>query len=221
MPYEDRVTSPMLRFWFAAESGEDGDARRPDAPVVLHRSHASSESTLVSCIQGGDEHAFAELYRTYFDALWTFARTLLRTNDGAKDVVQDVFLSLWLQRTRWVVTTTVQGYLFGAVRNRALKVLRHDRSGVRAVEHAEHPESRPDEPAPDVLAAASELEWAVAHVIETLPERQRTAVELKWRHDLSWAEVGDAMGISKIAAWKLGLAAQRRLLPLRDRFGGG
>jgi RNA polymerase sigma-70 factor (ECF subfamily) len=220
------MTFPLLRFWFAPESDDGADSRADLALSGTRQGVAAAGGDLVTRIRSGDERAFAELYHEHFDALWTFARTFVFTSDAAKDAVQDVFLALWLQRRRWTVVTTVQAYLFGAVRNRALKTLRRDRSDARAVQHVVHDVEANDHPAetvqaPDQLAAANELERAVAHIIETLPERQRTAVELKWRYDLSWAEVGEAMSISKVAAWKLGAAAQRRLAPLRERFGGG
>jgi len=219
------MTSAAMRICFSAAS-DDRRAERYGNRRVTENSRVAVIDDVVARIRAGDEAAFEAVYHAHFDALWEFARTLVKSNDVAMDAVQEVFLSLWARRASWNVLTTVQGYLFGAVRNQALKSLRHDRSSARAEHRAELEQRHADEDGeggrlPDAIAAEHELERAVTRVIESLPERQRTAVELKWRYELSWAEVGEAMGISKVAAWKLGAAAQRRLEPLRERFGRG
>lgn len=214
----------LLRL-FGASGGDDTSLPRRLRPVDISSDEPlalpsdPTDASLVVRVRAGDEAAFEQLYHAHFDPLWEFAYTFVRTSDVAKDVVQDVFLGVWLHRTQWSVASTVRGYLFGAVRNRALKVIRRDRidehATSRIAQNVALDETRDD---PSVLAEGAEIDAAVGRLLEGLPERQRTAVELKWRYQLTWGEVGAAMGISKVAAWKLGVSAQRRLHELKARY---
>ena len=56
-----------------------------------------------------------------------------------------------------------------------------------------------------------ELTRQVAHAIEILPERQRTAVLLRWNDEMNAAEIGRVLGISDTAVRKLLLAARVRI----------
>lgn len=68
--------------------------------------------------------AFDLLYETHFVPLWRLARQLTRSDATAKDVAQDVFVSLWTNRQKWHVDGSVRAYLYRAVRNRALNAIR-------------------------------------------------------------------------------------------------
>ena len=50
------------------------------------------DSRLIELAQGGDQHAFAELYSRYFDPVYDFVARMTRNRDEAADIAQDTFL---------------------------------------------------------------------------------------------------------------------------------
>src|SRR4029078_9678824 len=50
------------------------------------------DSSLIELAQGGDQHAFAELYSRYFDPVYDFVARMTRNRDEAGDIAQDTFL---------------------------------------------------------------------------------------------------------------------------------
>lgn len=55
------------------------------------------DSTLIARVKAGDRNAFNELYGLYWASLVNYAG-LFVGDDGAEDVVQDVFVRIWLHR---------------------------------------------------------------------------------------------------------------------------
>jgi RNA polymerase sigma-70 factor, ECF subfamily len=173
---------------------------------------------VVARIRDGDSRAFELAFRAFYAPLASFAFRYLRDSAAAEDVVQEVFGTLWNARERLVVTSSLRAYLYAAVRNRALNVRKHD----AVVEDWERDESADDvrelHPAPaqpDQVLDRRILEERLAEAFEALPERQAQVMKLRWRDELSYAEIAEAVGISVKGVEKhlsRGLAALKRRL---------
>jgi RNA polymerase sigma-70 factor (ECF subfamily) len=168
-------------------------------PNTLDTDATPIESALVARVRAGDAAAFETLFRRYYDRLYRFAYGFVSgRQDVAEEVVQHVFVRIWERRSEWVVVGTVQSYLYGAVRNEAMALLRHERvvdahaAAVRAAEAAspEHV-SRADE-----HLEHAEVQDALREAIAQLPERTREAFVLHRQHHLTYAEIAAAMQIS-------------------------
>ena len=166
-------------------------------------------------LQRGDDAAFERVFRAYYAPLGAFAFRFLHDAAMAEDVVQDVFAVLWSARQTLVVKTSLRGYLYAAVRNRALNIRKHD----AVVEAWEVDESDDDACAlhvppsqPDAILDAKLLNRELSEAFAALPERQAEVMRLRWRDELSYAEIAEAMGISVKGVEKhlaRGLAALR------------
>jgi RNA polymerase sigma-70 factor, ECF subfamily len=121
----------------------------------------------------------------------------VRSRDTAEELVQGVFLRIWQRHEQWEPAAGIRAYLFGACRNAALDHLKHLRIADRLTDAGEpDPTFAREVPAPDAAIQAEELADAVRRAIETLPERQRAVVVLRWQHELTNAEVARTLGIS-------------------------
>jgi len=163
---------------------------------------------LVQRIHAGDAGAFDLLIRGHFTALVRFAASFVGTRDAAEDVVQDVLTRLWMRRHHMPTTGSVRAFLFTATRNHALNVLKHNRVVARSMEMLSREQSiasrGSDEATRDALARLDA-------VIVTLPERQRSALALRYGQGLRVAEVAAVVGISTKAAEQLLVRALRTL----------
>jgi RNA polymerase sigma-70 factor (ECF subfamily) len=83
-----------------------------------------ADAALVRRVRRGDTTAFESLFRAYATPLRAFACRVVHEHDVARELVQDVFLSIWIKRRTWVVQGSVSTYLFRAIRNRALNAVR-------------------------------------------------------------------------------------------------
>src|ERR1700749_3106197 len=87
-----------------------------------------TDSELILQIQQGEQSAFAEVYDRYWGQLYIHAIKLLKEEDAAKDVVQEVFISFWKQSSSIHIHTALSSYFFTAVRNRVLNIVRDNKT---------------------------------------------------------------------------------------------
>ncbi len=154
---------------------------------------------LVARIRAGDARAFERIFVAYFPALCRFVRPYMRSPDEAEELVQEVFLRIWQQRTAWA-PSNLRAYLFGAARNSAINVQRHNRVIARFEEAAVREQLIPgvgQRPVPpDVAIQTSELAAALKAAVNAMPERRRQVVILRWEHHMSQSEIAQALGIT-------------------------
>lgn len=146
-----------------------------------------------------DDATFESTFRTYYASLCGFAFRYLRSAAEAEDIVQDTFAALWSARQDVRVQSSLRAYLFAAVRNRALNARKHARveSDWSDDESADDVrELHPHPPQPDELFDRAELEARLSAAMDALPERCALVMRLRWREQMSYAEIAETMGIS-------------------------
>ena len=99
----------------------------PQLPVPAADGSRPGTRVLVEDLRAGDESAYAALFHEHFHRLCEYAMSYLRSRDEAREVVQEVFVSLFVDRERLRLDENMRVYLFRAVRNRALNVVRDGR----------------------------------------------------------------------------------------------
>lgn len=75
------------------------------------------ESTLIKGLIDGDRRSFDRIYDLYASRLFAFSLEYCKSKADAEDVVQDVFIKLWLNRARIKNTDSVKSLLFAMSRN--------------------------------------------------------------------------------------------------------
>jgi RNA polymerase sigma-70 factor, ECF subfamily len=147
-----------------------------------------------------DERAFEGLFRTHYAALASFAVRYVRDRALAEELVQDLFADLWARRATWAPRPgSERAYLFAAKCNRALNLRKRqavERDWERDEGSADVRELHPRPTRADELLEAAELERRVHTALESLPERCRLVMHLRWREQLSYAEIAEIMAIS-------------------------
>lgn len=195
-------------------------------PSIQRCAIASGEAKLAARIRAGDEAAFEALHSAHHDALWRFAYAQIRSAEMAEEIVQDVFFALWRKRTEWEITSTVAGWLYGAVRHHALRRWRQERALVRLTDHVRARADRSgcesaDEALLVAMGAACEdshsmvverdLDEAVMRALAGLPERRRVAMTLRWKHQLAGPEIAQVLGTTPEAVRVLLTRARQEL----------
>jgi RNA polymerase sigma-70 factor (ECF subfamily) len=185
--------------------------RRPNpAPVAAVDDHG-----LVARLQAGDESAFVELVDRYDHQLRRLARTFVRTDAQADDVVQETWLGVINGIDRFEGRSALKTWIFRILVNRArTRAVREARqvpfsslAGADddgpAVDPSRFSDGgwsqppRPFEAEPETELLAGELRGRLAEVIDTLPEQQRTVILLRDVGGLDGPEVAEALGISE------------------------
>jgi RNA polymerase sigma-70 factor (ECF subfamily) len=157
----------------------------------------------------GDEAAFAGLVELYQRAAFNFAYRLLGSYDDAADAAQQGFVQLYLSLPSLDLSRPIRPWLFRAVRNRCIDMLRQRRtvslSTDDAADQAGSSGATADQvadpgPLPEELAERADLQQLLAAAIARLPPRYREVVALRYTTDLTFAEMGAALGVPENTA---------------------
>ena len=120
---------------------------------------------------------------------------MLRDADAAEDVVQNVFMRLWIGRERIDPERGLRNYLLVAVRNEIYCYLRMAFQA-RRESHSTVREPEDSAPGQDSELSARELQQVVDQVVEHMPSRRREIFLLSRRQHLSNAEIARQLGLS-------------------------
>ncbi len=164
----------------------------------ISRLHNSAD--LVARLSAGDDDAFATVFRAWYVPLVRFAERVVGDRARAEEVVQDTLLQLWRRRASLDPVGSVQAWLFHAVRNRALNVVRHDgivaRAKPKLVSALHLRREQPESSDANIALAEAELHLAIDAAVEALPPRCREIFILSRRHCLRHTEIAARLGIS-------------------------
>jgi len=92
--------------------------------VCVMDNSAYDEKRLLQRVSEGDEAAFRELFYHYADMLGNYVMRLTRSRTNAEEIVQDVFLSIWMCREVLAEVENFKAYLFVVSRNQTLNAMR-------------------------------------------------------------------------------------------------
>jgi len=147
---------------------------------------------LLILMKQGDVAAFTELYNRHWKPLYISARNILRTPEAAKDVVQEVFASLW-QNKAGLDIQHPKAYLQQAVRFQVFKALRSDKMSSDFYH-------RLTEASNEIIIENpllfKELQHIVAELIQSLPEDCRQAFLLSRDQNLSYNQIAERLNVS-------------------------
>jgi RNA polymerase sigma-70 factor (family 1) len=142
----------------------------------------------------GHEEAFDAIYNRYAIPLLNAAYRRLQSKEEAKEVVQEVFISLYLKRGSIKYAGNLQGYLFTALRNRILDIFRTDL--IHTTHHQYLNRHQDKYTTIEPLLEQKELEARLQQLIAQLPDKCREAFLLSRYHGLSYREVAEKLQIS-------------------------
>lgn len=138
-----------------------------------------------------DKNAFEVIFRQFFPALMAFAKKYLQDEDSAREVVHVVMINLWERRATIDASEPLKSYLYKAVHNRCLNVLRDKKKFTE--ELTTDPFSDQDI---QEQMEMMELNARVNKVIESLPNRCREIFEMNRFEGKRYKEIAELLGIS-------------------------
>jgi RNA polymerase sigma-70 factor (family 1) len=153
-----------------------------------------SEQDLLARVALGDEPAFGALFRAHHQQLGTHIYRITDSVELAEEVVQDVFLKIWLNRATLTKVQNFKAYLFVVSKNHALNCLRKlakERVGQVTIEENTLALQLADVSDPDFYYSL--LDKAINH----LPPQQQKVYLLSRHNRLKYDEIANQMGLSR------------------------
>lgn len=161
------------------------------------------EQKLWDSFRAGSEEAFVRLFQLYSDPLFYYGCSLNTDRALIKDGIQELLCNLWERRSSLPPVQNLRFFLFGALRRILLRKLQRESRQVDSQnsekiitdffnETTLSPESH--------LIRLEEQEQSanqLQQAIQSLPDRQREAIHLRYFQGLSYAEMAEVMEVKK------------------------
>lgn len=158
-------------------------------------------SERINCVKQrlleNDETALAELYKLYYSKLLLFAKSIVRNKELAEEVVEDVFIKLWCNRTSVSKINNLNVYVYTAVKNASLNCLSNKATQlVSAPFDFLNIELEMETANPDELMITTEMMQNMYKAIDNLPPRCKMVFRLVREDGLRYKEVSEILNIS-------------------------
>ena len=138
-----------------------------------------------------------------------FARQWVRSHSDAEDIVQEAFVRFWRQNR----DIANRGLLYATVRSIALDLIRRDSRRARREAETMADSDQYVEPQ---FEFDDEAQRALGLAVDRLPQDQREVLVMKIWNELTFAEIGEALGVSQNTAasrYRYALADLKKTLP--------
>jgi RNA polymerase sigma-70 factor (family 1) len=130
------------------------------------------EDHIVDGLRSGRESAYRQLFELYYQKLVVFAMKYLGDLEIARDLVQDLFLSIYESRRSISIQTSLKSYLYSAVKNRCLNHIKHKAVREKHTNTIIHSENGRDQDLEEKINA-TELEARIFEIVSQLPDKCR------------------------------------------------
>ena len=171
----------------------------------------TADKDLLRRYRQGDEEAFAALYERHKRPLYLYLYSRLGCEDGARDVLQDLFARVCRSVERILLAENIGAYLHATARNLANDTLRKSSERRNTLEKYSASAGLLVPKETDDPTTSQEEADRLARLIMGLPEEDREIVILHVYSGLSFREIGDIAGRSHNTVYSRYLEAMDRL----------
>ncbi len=147
-------------------------------------------------IAGGNEKAFRVLFDHFSPRLTSFAYAMLKVNDAAIEVVDEVFVKIWKQRQQITAIQNLRVYLYTATKNISLNYISR-KAKEQLIEPFDYINIQlNDGESPEQKMITSEIFKKIRSAIDELPPRCKMIFKLVREDGLKYREVAGVLNIS-------------------------
>mgnify|MGYP002596923339 CR=1 FL=1 len=148
----------------------------------------------------GELMLFQELFERYFRSLVTYAYRYVNDWNVSEDIVQDVFMALWVNRNEIDFEEPVKPYLYRATYNRSINHL----NSVLVQRRVDHTDNLDELIYYEILSynqhdnlLLKEIEEEISSFVKTLPEQRKKVFLLSREENMKNKEIAFLLNISE------------------------
>lgn len=149
------------------------------------------EKILIAGIQEHNQTVFEKVFRKYYSALCVYSKLVVKRNDIAEDIVQELFYKIWNKGKDFSISTSLKAYLYKATYNNSIEYLRTQKNEILYKEYNLRSIQKSDNAQPD-----SDMISAIYKAIDDLPDKCGEVFKLRKFENLSHSEISKKLNIS-------------------------
>jgi len=153
-------------------------------------------SKLWDDVCNGNQGAYATLHTHLYPGLFIYAKGILKDEDQANDLLQDMFIKLWLKRTSIGKIENVKSYFYTSIRSIAFNYIR--RTKLEDTKLASLIFADIQFSAEDIITEREsnlKLKAVISNALNNLPSRQKEIIYLRFYESMDYNQIVDVTGI--------------------------
>ena len=151
---------------------------------------------IIRRLKSDDKFAVDELFNCYYNRLYHFSKSILKIENGIDDILQDVFVKIWLNRQKINNPETFNAYIFTITKNEVLNLIRANLKN-QSFRDEMYLRSVAEEYQTQNTLEFEEIKSAIDKIVETLPEKRQIVFKLSRTEGLPNKEIAHQLGISE------------------------
>jgi RNA polymerase sigma-70 factor (ECF subfamily) len=156
-----------------------------------------SEKDVLYQLAQGDESAFRIIYDTYWYSIYKTAKRYTKSVATAEDIVQEIFTTLWSNRTKFTEVLHLEYYLITMTKNLTLRT-------IRKIAHEEVAKNSMTEEFQEIESEVEDrlldqqYDQLVQQAVRLLPSQQKQVFQLAKEEGLSHKDIAAQLNISHL-----------------------
>ncbi|ANI88663.1 hypothetical protein A9P82_04800 [Arachidicoccus ginsenosidimutans] len=165
----------------------------------MHSSASDIEKALFAGIAQGDENAFRKIFDMYKRKLYAFVFQMTSSATVSEEIVQDIFLKIWMNRLNMNAIENPANYIFILTRNKTMDYLRKVASDKKRLEQLWLRSSTQDYHIADAdhQLNVESVQQLIDEAISRLPEQKQIIFRLSRNEGWTNEEIADYLHLSK------------------------
>ena len=153
------------------------------------------EKELLKLASSGNEKAFTYLFHQHKNKLFGYLFRLTNSQEITEDIIQDIFLKLWKDKSELINIVQFDAYLFRMAKNQAINSFKN--IARQTLLYAEYFDTLSIEDySTDNLLQFDETQKLLNQIIETLPPQQKLVFKLSREQHLKHDEIAQMLNLS-------------------------
>ena len=152
------------------------------------------DNNKIEALKSGDEKVFEELFIAYFSKVRAFINGIIKSEDDAQELAQDIFVKIWTDKENLDSRKSISSLIYVMARNAAFNYLKHkvvERNYIESLDSSEYVDT------PEDNFFATEKALLLDLYINRMPIQRKKIYKLSKEEDLKNSEIAEKLGISK------------------------
>ena len=153
------------------------------------------ERRLIEMLREGDSLSFEILFQQYYVRFYNFVRSFIKDAQFAEDIVQNVFLKIWVNRRNLQPDQSIHNYIYVLTKHEILNHIR-DRKAYTQIERLVLMETPSGIAVDDDSFHIRDLDGRIRRYVASMPEQRRKVFMLSRYKGMSNKAIAELLGLS-------------------------
>ena len=153
-------------------------------------------SILQSQVALDNTHAFRQIFDALFSNLTKFSFSFVHSKEAATEIVDELFVQLWIKREDIMKINDLRVYLYTATKNASLNYISKKAQQIETEPYENLQVQMTDLVSPEQIMITKEMLQKIKEVIDSLPPRCKLIFKFVREDGLSYSEVAEILGLS-------------------------